>query len=144
MLCSRTDGQGRRSAHGICAALAGRLLSGACAVNRPVGVKQCNLPMIAILSCQRSIVPLHGKGFCSSHIKLCFANSCSCLLLCSRKTGLAVRDSGFVAGPHHTLALCGASGARSQCDPATPARSEWPLGQPRGLEQKAADRVLAL
>ena len=53
-----------------------------------------------------------------------------------------MRDSGF--SPLDTPLLRDGSGARSQCDPAIPAHSEWPLGQPRGLERKAADRVVAL
>ena len=79
LLCSRTDGQGGRSAHGICATLAGHLSQAFAQRTVPIGHEQSKLPAIALVPCQRSIVPLFCKLFRSSHVKLCFASGCSCL-----------------------------------------------------------------
>ena len=93
LLCSRTDGQGGRSAHGFCTALAGQHSGAFVQRTVPVGIKECLLPAMAIVPYQRSSVEMFCKLFRSSNVQLCFANGCSRLLLCSRETGLAVRDS---------------------------------------------------
>ena len=86
-LCIRTAGQGARSAHGhgVC--------TGYLSQTVPVGLEKFQMPMMAIVHCQHSSAPFFCKLLCNVHLKLGFAIGCSGLLLNSRETGLAVRDS---------------------------------------------------
>ena len=52
----------------------------------PEGMEELVLPVVAVSECQPSGDPSRFELSRSSHIKLCFASSRSCLKLCSSET----------------------------------------------------------
>ena len=73
----------RRSAHGICTSLAFQL-----SLQRaiPESTEEILLPEAPVAGCQRSGAPSLVECCRSSHVRLCFAGSRSCLKLSSSET----------------------------------------------------------